>query len=161
MKTKRFLATLAVAALATTTLAGCGSRPDTDEIKEAILASSSSEDFSEDYAECTAQVFSESDISDEGLELIVEDEDADPDDLSSEDREVFESEEFQNAFTDCVDEELQRQGIDEDETAPAPTAPPTSMEREESESYSGSDQDEDGSDAVDDLSEGGSELHLG
>lgn len=104
-RTQRILRPLAATAAVALLTAGCGGddgRPSVDELAESIQSGDMvGSDVDEAVADCIAEAFHESDLSDDALQAIVdEDEDYDP---SSEDEQALESLQT-DELTDCVSE---------------------------------------------------------
>lgn len=95
-------ATAAVALLATGCGGGDGGRPSVDELSESIQSGDMvGSDVDDKVADCLAEAFHESDLSDDALQAIVdEDEDYDP---SDEDEKALESLQTEK-LTECVSE---------------------------------------------------------
>lgn len=105
-RTQRLLRPLAATAVIALVATGCGGddggRPSVDEISDTIQNGDVlGSDIDSDVADCIAEAFHDSDLSDDALQAIVdEDEDYEP---SSEDQDAL-STVSTSAVTDCVAE---------------------------------------------------------
>ena len=111
----RPLAATAALALLATGCGGDGGRPSVDELSESIQSGDLvGSDVDEKVADCIAEAFHDSDLSDEALQAIVDqDEDYDP---SEEDRDALDSVSSES-LRDCVTEGMDLPDLEEPEAS--------------------------------------------